>query len=141
MNSHESGQSGLCRFVKRVLEGRISPLQCIVLLGSFSTLVLLYISLHVCFFNVSNEISAENERVEALLERNVRLMTQYNDLVAPGLIIPLARELGMRPGTIDEVQRFAVRGGRAGESEHAWAEAERDRLLKFAPSPESRMAQ
>ncbi len=140
MSSRENGQSALYGFMKRVLEGRISPFQFIFLLGSFSTLVLLYISLHVCCFNVSNELATENDRVEALLELNVRLMTRYNELAAPGYVIPLAQDLGMRPGTNDEVRRFAVKGGLEEAGEPSWAEAGVDRLLELAPSLESRMA-
>lgn len=130
MSANENGRSGLYGFSKRVLEGRISPLQFIVLLGSFSTLVLLYISLHVCFFNISNDIAAANERIEGLMERNVRLVSRYNELAAPSRIIPLARDLGMRPGSHEDVERLAVKGGR-GDGDPSWAEADTDRLLEF----------
>jgi hypothetical protein len=140
MSSCEGGRSGFHGFAKRVLEGRVSPLQFIVLLGSFSTLVLLYISLHVCSFNISTEIDAANERVEALMERNVGLMSRYNELAAPSRIVPLALGLGMRPGSGEDVERLAVKAGRKADGEPAWAEADIDRLLEFAPRPESRMA-
>ncbi|RJR29426.1 MAG: hypothetical protein C4574_03555 [Candidatus Latescibacterota bacterium] len=140
MSPRENGRSGIYGFAKRVLEGRVSPLQFIVLLGSFSTLVLLYISLHVCFFNVSTEIADESERLEALMERNVRLMSRYNELAAPARIIPLARGLGMRPGSNDDVERLAVSGDPKAYGEPSWAEAGIDRLLEFVPSREARMA-
>ncbi len=138
MSSRDAGRSTLYSFMKRVLEGRISPLQFIMLIGSFSTLVLLYISLHVCFFNLSTEIAAESDRAEALMESNVRLMARYNELAAPGRIIPLARENGMRPGAHEEVQRLAVTGDGAGAGGLSWAEATIDKALEFAPMPESR---
>jgi hypothetical protein len=141
MSSRNVGQPRLYHFMKRVLEGRVSPLEYIALIGSFSTLVLLYISLHVCFFNLSKEIAAEGDRFETLLERNVRLMARYNELAAPARIIPLAIGYGMQPGTPNEVERFAVSADGATDGDRSWAEAVLDKAFELAPPPEARAAQ
>jgi hypothetical protein len=140
MKSFDGGRPRLHLFMHRILEGRISPLEFIALIGSFSTLVLLYISLHVCFFNLSTDIAAQSDRAEALMEHSVRLTAQYNELAAPGRIIPLAREYGMRPGEHEEVDRLAVRGDGSSAGERSWAEATVEGTFESANPPEPRMA-
>lgn len=133
MNTN-SGYSGFSLVLKRALEGRISPVTFLLILGFFSTLVLLYISLHVYLFNVSNEIAASSERVDALMDANVRLMASYNVLASPGRIIPMARDLGMRAGSIDEVHRLALRiDAESVDGEPSWARLTMDNLMELAP--------
>jgi cell division protein FtsL len=134
MNSNSGYSSGFYLLVKRALEGRVTPLTFLLILGFFSTLVLLYISLHVYFFNISNEISTSSERVDALMDANVRLMASYNVLASPGRIIPMARELGMRAGATEEVHRLALRiGAESDQEEPSWAQLTMDNLLEFTP--------
>jgi hypothetical protein len=132
MNSNSGYSSGFYLLVKRALEGRVTPLTFLLILGFFSTLVLLYISLHVYFFNISNEISASSERVDALMDANVRLMASYNVLASPGRIIPMARDLGMRAGSTEEVHRLALRfNAESDQGEPSWAQLKMDNLLEF----------
>jgi hypothetical protein len=134
MNTNNGESSGFYLLVKRALEGRITPLTFLLILGFFSTLVLLYISLHVYFFNISNEISASSERVDTLMDANVRLMASYNVLAAPGRIIPMARDLGMRAGATEEVRRLALRiDAGSDQEEPSWAQLTMDNLLEMAP--------
>ncbi len=134
MNQNSGYSSGFYLLVKRALEGRITPLTFLLILGFFSTLVLLYISLHVYFFNISNEISASSERVDTLMDANVRLMASYNVLASPGRIIPMARDLGMRAGSSEEVERFALRiDGESDRGEPSWAMLTMDNLLEMTP--------
>jgi cell division protein FtsL len=133
MNTN-GGYSGLSLVLKRALEGRISPVTFLLVLGFFSTLVLLYISLHVYLFNVSNEIAVSSERVDALMDANVRLMASYNVLASPGRIIPMARDLGMRAGSSDEVHRLALRiDAESIDGEPSWAQLAADRMLELEP--------
>jgi len=86
--------SGLSFIVKRALEGRISPLNFLLLLGFISSLVLLYISLH------------------------------FYDLVSAERIIPISKKLGLRAGTPHEVRRLAIYEERAPVEElDGWAQA------------------
>jgi hypothetical protein len=134
MNANTGYPSGLYTIVKRALQGRITPLTFLLILGFFSSLVLLYISLHVYFFNISNDIAASSERVDALMDTNVKLMAVYNDLAAPGRIIPLAQGLGLRAGATDEVRRLALRfDAKSVHGEPSWAQAKIENLLEFTP--------
>jgi hypothetical protein len=134
MNANTSCPSGLYLVVKRALEGRVTPLTFLLILGFFSSLVLLYISLHVYFFNISNEIVASGERVDALMDANVRLMAVYNELASPGRIIPMAQGLGLRAGSTDEVRRLALRfDAKSVHGEPSWAQAKMENLLEFIP--------
>jgi hypothetical protein len=132
MNANTGYPSGLYLFVKRALEGRITPLTFLLILGFFSSLVLLYISLHVYYFNISNDIAASAERVDALMEANVGLMASYNELASPGRIIPMAQGLGLRAGAIDEVHRLALRfDAKSVDGEPSWAQAKIESMLEF----------
>jgi hypothetical protein len=134
MSTNGGYSSGFYLLVKRALEGRVTPLTFLLILGFFSTLVLLYISLHVYFFNISNEISASSERVDALMDANVRLMSSYNVLASPGRIIPMARGLGMRAGMTEEVQRLALHiDAGSDQREPSWAQLTMNNLLELAP--------
>ncbi len=134
MNTNSGDSSGFHLIVKRALEGRVTPLTFLLILGFFSTLVLLYISLHVYFFNISNDIAASSERVDALMDANVRLMASYNVLASPGRIIPMARDLGLRAGATEEVQRLALRIDASSDREEpSWAQLKMDELLELAP--------
>jgi hypothetical protein len=126
MSTNTGYSFGMYPFIKRALEGRVTPLTFLLILGFFSSLVLLYISLHVYFFNISNEIVTNRERLDILMDANVRLMAVYNDLSSPGRIIPMAQGLGMRAGASEEVRRLALRrDAKSGSEELSWAEAGR----------------
>jgi len=134
MNTNTGYPSGLHLLIKRALQGRVTPLSFLLILGFFSSLVLLYISLHVYFFNISNDILASSERVDVLMETNVRLMAAYNELAAPGRIIPMARGFGMQAGSTDEVQRLTLRfDAKSNDGEPRWAQATMENLLELTP--------
>ena len=108
MNTSKTHSYGLSLFIKKALEGRIGPMNFILLLGFVSSLLLLYISLHFYFFNISEQIELCTERERALMNESARLLTEYNDLTSPERIMPLAKKLRMRASTPDEVERLAV---------------------------------
>ncbi|GEM_PF-3025389 len=120
MNRNKGYSFGITYLIRRALEGRISSLGFLVVLGFFSSLVLLYLALHVHFIGISRDINEISERVKILKERNVCLKAEYNDLISPERIIPIVQGFGMRPGSPDEMRRFAVyQDYRIGESEAA----------------------
>lgn len=125
MSTSKVHSYGLTLFIKRALEGRIGPMNFILLLGFVSSLLLLYISLHFYFFNISEQIELCTEREKALMNESARLLTEYNDLTSPERIIPLAKKLRMRASTPEEVERLAVfeEGSKDGRSP-AWARAD-----------------
>lgn len=125
MSTSKAHSYGLSLFIKRTLEGRIGPMNFILLLGFVSSLLLLYISLHFYFFNISEQIELCTERERALMNESARLLTEYNDLTSPERIIPLAKKLRMRASTPEEVERLAVfeEGLKDGKSP-AWARAD-----------------
>jgi hypothetical protein len=126
-------------FMKRALEGKMSPVSFLLVLGFFSSLVLLYISLNVYFFNISTEIVANRDRLDYLMDQNVRLTAQYNELVSPGRIIPMAKLLGMRAGASEEVHRLAFNGeGAPAEQKPAWAQARLDETSAISPARDPR---
>jgi len=132
MNANTGCSSGLNLIIKRALEGRITPLLFLLVLGFFSSLALLYISLHVYFFNLSNDIATSSDHVDALMETNVRLMASYNELTAPARIIPMALELGMRPGTAENTQRLVLLiDGESIKDEYRWASTATEDMLEF----------
>ena len=139
MQSNTRDSSRMYLFVKRALEGRISPVSFLLILGCLSSLVLLYISLQVHFYNVSNEIVASREKLDYLMDRNVRLTARYNELASPGRIIPMAQELGMRAGSSEEVHRLALhKDGSLGDQAPAWAEARIDDIHTVSPTRDPR---
>lgn len=95
--------------IRRALEGKIGTVGLILILGFFSSLILLYISLHVYFIDVSQRIESDRTRLLRLSNDNLYLKSQYHELISPKKIIPLARRLGMRPGRSEEVMNIAVR--------------------------------
>ncbi len=127
MNASKTHSYGLSLFIKKALEGRIGPMNFILLLGFVSSLLLLYISLHFYFFNISEQIELCTEREKALMNESARLLTEYNDLASPERIIPLAKKLRMRASMPDEVERLAVFEEGAEEADApAWARADID---------------
>ena len=101
--------------IKRSLEGNVSPFNFALILGFFSSLVILYIALHVHSYTISDDLTQRTEQLELLMDQNAFLAARYNDLVSPDRIIPLVEQMGMRPGTPDEVRRFALHEDRERE--------------------------
>ena len=125
MNTSKTHSYGLSLFIKKALEGRIGPMNFILLLGFVSSLLLLYISLHFYFFNISEQIELCTEREQALMNESARLLTEYNDLASPDRIIPLAKKLRMRASIPEEVERLAVfEEGAGDDGAPAWARAD-----------------
>jgi hypothetical protein len=94
--------------VKRAIEGKISPLNFLIILGFFSSIILLYISLRVHCSALSEDISTGHGKLERLMNANAQLHETYNDLTSYERIIPLALELGLRACSQGEVKRLAV---------------------------------
>ncbi|HUV35682.1 MAG TPA: hypothetical protein VMX58_01950 [Patescibacteria group bacterium] len=114
---------GITTIIRRALEGNVSPLNFALVLGFFSSLVILYIALHVQSYSVSEDLTERTEHLELLLDQHALLTAHYNDLVSPDRIIPLVEQMGMRPGSPEEVRRFALYDSRERESEeiNRWA--------------------
>ncbi len=127
MSTSKTQTYGLSIFIKKALEGRIGPMNFILLLGFVSSLLLLYISLHFYFFNISEQIELCTEREKVLMNESARLLTEYNDLTSPERIIPLAKKLHMRASRPAEVERLAVfEDGKREGGTPAWARADID---------------
>jgi hypothetical protein len=94
--------------VKRAIEGKISPLNFLIILGFFSSIVLLYVSFRVHYSTISEDINAGHSKLERLMNINAQLHGTYNDLTSYERIIPLALELGLRACSQGEVRRLAV---------------------------------
>lgn len=136
---------GITTLVRRALEGNMSPFNFALVLGFFSSLVILYIALHVHCYTVSEGITESTEKLELLLDQNAFLTARYNDLVSPERIIPLVEQMGMQPGTPEQVRRFALYEyrGQGPEEIERWAtvttaEGQIDRMQQNAVEPEGR---
>ncbi len=136
---------GITTLIRRALEGNMSPFNFALVLGFFSSLVILYIALHVHCYTVSEGITDSTEKLELLLDQNAFLTARYNDLVSPDRIIPLVERMGMRPGTPEQVRRFALYEcrGREPEEIERWAkvttaEGQTDGMQSSAVEPEGR---
>lgn len=108
MSTNTNYSSGFSLIIKRALEGRITPLNFLLVLGFFSSLVLFYISLHVYLFTVSKDLNTSRERRAQIMDQNVRLSARYNDLVAPEHVIPIVEKMGLTAGSPDDIERLAL---------------------------------
>lgn len=124
--------------IKRTMEGRISPVNFLLIVGFFSSLVLLYISLHVHFQTLSGDINEAMRVKEKLNEEKTFLTAEHNRLISPDRIIPLVHELGLRAGSSDEVKRIAWYNSRNQYRKEAasWAQAGETRSRRDRPIPE-----
>ena len=100
----------LSMMVKRALEGKMGPFNFLVILGFFSSLVLLYISLHVHLDGISTRIEEGTRLRQALEDEKICLVLRRNELVSADRIIPMAEAAGMQPGTPDQIHRVAYCG-------------------------------
>ena len=85
--------------INRVLAGKISQLNFLILLGFAATLAMLYIGLHVYSYSLSEGISSRSKKCTFLREKKIWLLADYNRLIAPERIIPEVRKMGMRQGS------------------------------------------
>ncbi len=139
METSQQDSSRTYLFMKRALEGKLSPVSFLLVLGFFSSLALLYVSLNVYFFNLSAEIVESRKRCDFLMDQNVRLMAQYHELSSAGRIIPMAKLLGMRAGSSEEVRRLAFdKDGAPAEQKPAWAEVRTDETSAVSPARDPR---
>ncbi len=99
--------NNLSLIVKKALDGRVSPFNFLLLLGFISSVVLLYISLHVHFSTLSANISYGFQQREDLRDQKNFLTAEYNRLISPERIIPLALEDGLKAGSPGEISRLA----------------------------------
>lgn len=99
---------GFSLILRKALSGRASPLSFLIILGFFSSLVLLYISLHVHFASLSSEIDECMRRRDVLRNELTELIAEKNDLIAPERVIPLVEKDGMEAGSPDQIHRLAT---------------------------------
>ena len=97
----------LSMIVKRALEGKMGPFNFLLILGFFSSLVLLYISLTVHLDGISMRIEEGIRQRQALMGEKNRLISRKNELEAADRIIPIVIDDGMYPGTSDQIHRIA----------------------------------
>ena len=107
MNTGQRYIDHLSMIVKRALEGKMGPFNFLIILGFFSSLVLLYISLHVHLDGISTRIDEGMKRRQALRDEKLDLMSHRNRLASAERIIPLAEAAGMQPGVPDQIHRIA----------------------------------
>jgi hypothetical protein len=128
--------------VKRALEGKMGPFNFLVILGFFSSLVLLYISLQVHLDGISRSIEEGTRLRQTLEDERICLMSRMNELVSADRIIPLAEAAGMQPGSPDQIHRVAYsEPGKMNEDDRArWALTGGESSLPSTPAgvPESR---
>ena len=97
----------LSMIVKRALEGKMGPFNFLLILGFFSSLVLLYISLTVHLDGISMRIEEGTRQRQALIDEKNSLVSDRNKLESADRIIPMAIADGMHPGTPDQIHRIA----------------------------------
>jgi hypothetical protein len=98
---------GLSTLLRRALEGRIGPLNFLLVLGFLSSLLLLYISLHVHAESISTRIDECRRRCDMLRDEKTCLMAERNELSKAERILPLVEQFGMVPGSSEQVHRVA----------------------------------
>ncbi len=125
MRTHTDYLDGAAMVIKKALEGRISPVNFLLIVGFFSSLVLLYISLHVHFQTLSGQINSGVLRADKLSEEKIFLTAEHNRLTSPDRIIPLVQELGLKAGSMEEMKRVACYDDRKQLRKEAawWAQA------------------
>jgi hypothetical protein len=142
MNMGQRYFDHLSMIVKRALEGRMGPFNFLIILGFFSSLVLLYISLHVHLDGISKRIEEGTRLRQALKDERICLMTRRNELASAERIIPLAEAAGMKPGAPDQIHRIAYcePGDITDEERARWAARGGEGSLPSTPAdvPESR---
>ena len=94
--------------LRKTFEGRLSPLNFLLLLGFFSSLVMLYISLHVHFHSLAERISNGEKTREMLREEKIYLIAEQDRLTSHERIIPIVKDLGFRAGNASEISRIAL---------------------------------
>ncbi len=130
MNTVQRYINHLSMMVKKALEGKMGPFNFLIILGFFSSLVLLYISLHVHLDGISTRIDEGTRQRQILEDERINLISRMNELTSAERIIPLAEASGMHPGSPDQIHRvaycepgemtkddrarWALRGGEAG---------------------------
>ena len=107
MNTGQRYIDHLSMIVKRALEGKMGPFNFLIILGFFSSLVLLYISLHVHMDGISKKIDEGRKKGLVLNSEELDLIKRKNELASAERIIPLAKAAGMQPGAPDQILRIA----------------------------------
>jgi hypothetical protein len=98
---------GLSTLLRRAVEGRIGPLNFLIVLGFLSSLLLLYISLHVHAESLTTRIEECRKRCDMLRDQKTCLMAERNELSKAERILPLVERLGMVPGSAEQIHRVA----------------------------------
>jgi hypothetical protein len=114
---------GISTLVRRAIEGRIGPLNFLIVLGSLSSLLLLYISLHVHAESLTTRIEECRKRCDMLRDEKTCLMAVRNDLSKAERILPLVERFGMVPGNAEQIHRVACYepGGQGDMIDIHWA--------------------
>jgi len=94
--------------ISRVLSGKISQLNFLIMLGFAATLAMLYIGFHVYSYSLSEGISDCSKRRTFLREQKIWLLADYNTLIAPAKIIPEVEKMGMRQGSSVNISELTL---------------------------------
>ena len=126
MKSHSHYLDIVSIVLRKTFEGRLSPLNFLLILGFFSSLVMLYISLHVHFYSLSERISEGEKRREMLREEKIYLIAEHDRLTSHERIVPIVQDLGFRAGYSSEISRVALYDDRKQFKREApfWAQAQ-----------------
>jgi len=142
MNTVQRYINHLSMMVKKALEGKMGPFNFLIILGFFSSLVLLYISLHVHLDGISTRIDEGMRQRQILEDERINLISRMNELTSAERIIPLAKALGMEPGSPDQIHRVAYcePGEMTEDDRERWALRSGQAGLPSTPAgvPESR---
>jgi len=96
--------------VRRTMQGRITPVNFLILVGFAATLALFYICMHVYSYTISEQLSSASARARFLREKRIWLMADYNSLISPDKIIPEVQRMGMRPGSRVDISELTLYG-------------------------------
>ncbi|MBD3179885.1 MAG: hypothetical protein GF417_09920 [Candidatus Latescibacteria bacterium] len=95
----KTGNLSITAIVQKILTGRITPFNFLVLLGFIASLSLLYIYMQIYCSSLSEKINWSSKRMKSLRKENIRLTVEYNGMIKPERIIPRAIKLGMKRGS------------------------------------------
>ncbi len=94
--------------LKRTVQGRITSVNFLILVGFAATLALFYICMHVYSYTLSEQLSSASARARFLREKKIWLMADYNGLISPDKIIPEVQKMGMRPGSRVDISELTL---------------------------------
>ena len=105
MKTNKISISGI---VQKILTGKITPFNFLVLLGFIASLSLLYIYMQIYCSSLSDRINSCTTEMRSLRKENIKLMVEYNQLIKPERIIPMALKLGMKRGSSHSINDLTL---------------------------------